>query len=241
MLGAPGTIMSFAYLRHRPRRNPLASLPEAGPLLERVTHCLITHSRALGLRILQHSDHLDPAAEAFLRQTQLPVICPQADAAYLRQLGLNVTLPLHAWQPTPFLDGEITAVPAQHGHGWMRHLMANGIGVFLQLPGEPSIYLSGDTVLTADVQRALTTFAPEIAVVAAGGASMDVGQPILMTLDEVVEFVRLAPGRVIANHLEALNHCPVTRAQLRQALAQENLLTKVHIPNDGETMLFTNF
>jgi hypothetical protein len=41
---------------------------------------------------------------------------------------------------------------------------------------------------------------------------------------------------VIANHLEALNHCPVTRAQLQDVLDKAGLLIKTIIPQDGETL-----
>ena len=49
-------------------------------------------------------------------------------------------------------------------------------------------------------------------------------------------FARDAPGRVVANHLEALNHCPTTRAVLRQSLEEKDLASKVSIPEDGETV-----
>ena len=59
-----------------------------------------------------------------------------------------------------------------------------------------------------------------------------------MPIDEIIEFISLSPGKVIANHLEALNHCPVTREQLRNELIKHNLLNKVLIPDDGETLEF---
>ncbi len=149
---------------------------------------------------------------------------------------MNVQTELEYWKPAQLLGGEITAVPAQHGHSWMHHLMANGAGFYLQLPGEPSIYISGDTVYTDDVKRALHELQPDIAVVAAGCASLDLGGTILMTVAEIVSFVEAAPGKVIANHLEALNHCPVTRKELQQALQEKGLLKKTFIPQDGETI-----
>lgn len=60
------------------------------------------------------------------------------------------------------------------------------------------------------------------------------GGSILMSMTEIVEFIQKAPGKVFANHLEALNHCPVTRKQLREELEKNNLLEKVFIPEDGE-------
>ncbi|WP_366935430.1 hypothetical protein [uncultured Christiangramia sp.] len=40
----------------------------------------------------------------------------------------------------------------------------------------------------------------------------------------------------MANHLEAVNHCPTTRTQLREKLAENGLLEKTFIPNDGEVI-----
>ena len=240
MLSDKGRLPPFARWRHKPRPNPTVDLPSnARSILERVTYCLITHCRTFGIKALQHTDHLDGPGESFLRDGNIPIACRAQDAAYLRRYGLDVRMPLDYGRPQPLLDGAITAIPARHGHGWIRHLMANGAGYYLALPGEPSIYISGDTVLTPAVRHTLTTFKPHIAVVAAGSASLDVGGPILMPLAEILDFVRAAPGKVVAHHLEALNHCPTTRSQLKQALAESGLLSKVAIPADGETLTFT--
>lgn len=203
-----------------------------------MTHCLITHCQRFGIRALRHTDHLDDAGASFLRDGRIPVTCLEQDAAYLKALGIDVEWTLERWKPNPFLGGEIIAIPARHGHGWIHILMADGAGFFLRPPDGPSIYISGDTVYTGDVERTLKELRPDIAVVAAGSASLDVGGPILMSLKEILTFVRRAPNLVIANHLEALNHCPTTRSQLRQSLENENLLSKTNIPDDGETMIF---
>lgn len=240
MLGEKGVLPPFSWFRHTKRRNPTVSLPvNSEQVLERVTHCLITHSQTFGLRALQHTDHLDGAGEEFLKSGNVPVACHIKDRRYLGKLGLNVQTSPDYWQQEPYLGGTMILVPAEHGHGWNHHLMANGTGFFLSLPGEPSIYISGDTILTGEVGRALTELRPDISVVAAGGASLDVGPPILMSMSEVVGFVKKAPGRVVANHLEALNHCPTTRPALKQALQQENLLERTAIPEDGEVLEFS--
>lgn len=241
MLSRKGELPPFAHFRHKPRRNPLVPLPDnATAILDRVTHCLITHSQKWGLKALQHTDHLDDAGTAFLLKNKTPVITRQQDAPYLKKMGLKVVTALTDWQPTPALNGEITAIPARHGHRWIHRLMANGAGFYLQLPDEPSIYISGDTVFTPDVDRVLTEFQPDIAVMAAGSASLDVGGPILMPMEELLTFVQKAPGKVIANHLDALNHCSTTRSQLKQALTHNGLQGKVIIPDDGETLTFEN-
>lgn len=237
MLSEKGALPPFAKARHKPRRNPLVALPEnASEILGKTTHCLITHSQKLGIEALRHRDHLDQPGEALLRQKDIPVVTRRQDVAFMKKLGLNVAAALEYWQPQPMFGGEITAIPALHGHGWIHLLMANGAGFFLQLPDEPSIYISGDTVYTEDVRRALTQLKPDVAVMASGSASLDFGGLLLMSLEELVAFARDAPGRVVANHLEALNHCPTTRARLREELEEHGLSSKVLIPEDGETL-----
>lgn len=238
MLGDKGSLPPYAYLRHRPRRNPLVALPDnASTILDKVTHCLITHSRKWSIQALQHTDHLDADGESFLHTKDIPVATPAQDAPSLKKKGLHVFAALDNWQAVPFLGGEITAVPARHGRGWVHNLMANGAGYFLQLPEEPSLYVSGDTVYTEDVERVLNELKPDIAVAACGSASLDVGGPILMTMDEILTFVKRSPDRVIANHLEALNHCPTTRLELKKELDRRGLSAKVWIPQDGDMLM----
>lgn len=230
MLSPAGALMPFAGIRHKLRKNPLVPLPEGtDALLSGVTRALVTHCRH------GHVDHLDDAGRAFLHERGLTVHCAEADAAHLRGLGLTVS-PIALGAPHDFLGGTVRAVPAKHGRGFIARVMGDGVGYVLELPGEPTLYLSGDTVLTDDVAAVLRDQRPAVSVVHAGGASVDVGQPILMTLDEVVEFVRLAPGLVVATHLEALNHCPTTRAALATALENANLATKTRILADGESL-----
>jgi len=59
-----------------------------------------------------------------------------------------------------------------------------------------------------------------------------------MRMNDILKFVALAPQYVLANHLEALNHCPTKRSELRLALEQNNLLDKVSIPEDGEIVSY---
>ncbi|MEH0688824.1 MBL fold metallo-hydrolase [Vibrio cholerae] len=239
MLGKKGSMPPFSVIKAKAAKNPTVEMPSnADELLNKVTHSLVTHSQTFGIKALQHGDHLDPAGEAFLTSRNIPVATPAKDKAYLEKYGLMINWGIEDWQTIDFLGGKLTAVPALHGHGWIHKVMANGVGFFLALPNEPSIYISGDTVLTNDVKRALNELKPDITVVAAGRARMDVGQPLLMSIDEVMEFIRLSPNKVIANHMEALNHCAVTRTTLKEAIDKNGLSDKVLIPADGETLEF---
>ena len=215
-------------------RNPTVELPaSADAALAGVTHCLITHCQK------GHFDHLDRAGKQWLRERQVPVTCTPHDAAHLRQRGLNVQ-PLadgHA-QQQPFLGGVIRTVPCRHGRGLVGAMMEHGVGYLIEMPGEPSVYLSGDTVLTDDVRRFVERHQPQVCVVPSGGARFDLGGEIIMGADEVIEFATIAHGLVVANHLEALTHCPVRRDALRRAAHHAGLTGRLLIPADGETMEF---
>ena len=75
-------------------------------------------------------------------------------------------------------------------------------------------------------------------VLNAGAAQFLVGDPITMTADDVAAVCRAAPAaRVVAAHMEALNHCRLTRAALREALEVAGLSAQVSIPADGERLI----
>jgi hypothetical protein len=57
-----------------------------------------------------------------------------------------------------------------------------------------------------------------------------------MPLHEQLDFIRCAPGIVIAVHLDAFNHCLTSRDMLRDAVVKEGLFQKVLIPQDGELL-----
>lgn len=231
MLGKKGTAgPTFTLFRFKPQRNPIVDLPNnAMDIVEKTTHCLLTHL---------HPDHLDKEAEHFLRTKQILVICSIKDEATLRKKGLNVSQTVDYWKESLFLGGKIQGIPAVHGYGFVAKPMGNVMGFYIELPNEKSMYLSADTIYTEDVHKVLTQLKPEIAVVASGTAQLDIFQPLLMRMDDILKFVKNAPNKVIANHLEAVNHCPTTRKHLEAEVTKIGLSDKVFIPNDGESITY---
>jgi len=226
MLGKKGTMPSLSFLRCKSQRNPIVELPyDTFEVLERVTHCLITH---------KHKDHIDKAGEEFLRKNNVPIVCAALDEDYLRKRGLKVIQSVAYWKKSTFLNGSIIGIPAKHGYGFIAKPMGNVMGYLIKIPSQPSVYLSSDTIFTEEVKKTLKEFKPEVSVVACGSAQLDIGKPLLMHLDDIVSFVNAAEGKVIANHMEAVNHCPTTRKQLAERLTLEGIQDKVIIPEDGE-------
>jgi L-ascorbate metabolism protein UlaG (beta-lactamase superfamily) len=232
MLAAKDALPPLRVFDGKRLRNPLVELPaNAAAALDQVTHCLITHCQK------GHFDHLDRAGKRFLRERQIPVTCTAHDTAHLRQRGLQVQ-PLGAADgaPQPFLGGTIRTVRCTHGLGLVGALMEHGVGYLIELPGEPSLYLTGDTILSQAVRDALRVHRPQVCVAPAGGARFDLGGEIIMGPDAVIELAQLMPGMVIANHLEALSHCPPTRSALAAAARAAGVEARLHIPADGETL-----
>jgi len=227
MIGDVGTAAPpFSFIRFKPKKNPIVPLPEGTmALIEKTTHCLITH---------QHADHLDKAAIAFLKEKQLPITCSIRDKEDLQKKGLKIDNCIEYHKTSEFLSGSIEGIPARHGYGYVAKPMGNVMGYFIQLVDEPSIYLSSDTIYTETVQKVLLNQKPDISVVACGAAQLDIFKPLLMTIEDITRFIEDAPHKVICNHLEAVNHCPTSRDVLSLHLKAKGLLDKCWIPADGD-------
>jgi L-ascorbate metabolism protein UlaG (beta-lactamase superfamily) len=223
MLSAPGVMPGFKMFGGGRRRNPLVPLPpSAEQALLSATGAIITH---------EHPDHLDGPGASWLAARGLPVWAAPTDVAALRARGLKA----EPWTASSMgLDVEV--IPAQHGQGALAWLMGPVAGVYLAHPEEPSVYLTSDSVLSQGVSEAILRLRPDVIVAPAGAANMGVGGDILFSIDELLALVRLAPGRVVLNHLEALDHCPTTRAALRARLAAEGLAERCWVPEDGEVV-----
>jgi L-ascorbate metabolism protein UlaG (beta-lactamase superfamily) len=229
-LNPKGSLPPYTLIRKRPKLNPTVDLPPNAELaLSKITCGLVTHIR------YGHFDHLDKSGVRLLVQKQVPVYCNTPDEPYLKRRHIK-TIPLKMNQKHEFLKGNITPFPTAHGHGLAGMLMRSGAGYFIELPGDKSIYISGDTVMTPTVRHVLKDLRPDVSILNAGTAVIDFGKPILMPLNEQLDFIRTAPGKVIAVHLDAFNHCLTTRDILRNAVSKEGLSDKVMIPADGELM-----
>lgn len=229
MLAPRGSLPALRYLGAGRQRNPIVELPAGtDALLQRVTHALITHCQR------GHFDHLDRMGKRFLRERQIPVLCMPRDAGYLAQRGLQVH-PLAGPGRQPLvLGGHITPIPCVHGTGWVGRLMEHGHGYLLELPGEPSVYLAGDTMLTPTVRDCLARLQPDVAVLPAGGARFDLGAEILMDAADMAEAAQHTRGAIVVNHLEALDHCPTTRTAVRQRALDGGWARRLWVPEDGE-------
>jgi L-ascorbate metabolism protein UlaG (beta-lactamase superfamily) len=211
-----------------PRPNPTVGLPLAPEhVVAGLDAVLVTHL---------HQDHLD-AAEVRLLPKDLPVLCQPGDQAALAGHGFADVRPVEGALE---LDGlRVARTGGRHGRDELAEALGPVSGFVLTGSGEPTLYVAGDTVWCPDVEEAIAEHHPDVIVVNACGARFLVGEPIVMDADDVVALARAAPEAiVVAVHLEAISHCLVTRAELRERLDAEGLAEAVLLPADGEAMSF---
>lgn len=225
MLAPRATLPGFRLAALGRRRNPLVDLPpDAEAHLAKVDGALLTH---------EHPDHFDAAGRAFVKGRALPVYTNLIDVDHLRSKGFDARL-------LSGLEGEmrVEVVRSRHGRGVIGWLMGPVCGYFIAHRGEPSVYLTGDSILTDAVLDAVERLRPDVIVAPAGAANFGVGADILFSVDELVALARRSASTMVLNHLEALDHCPTTRASLRARMEREGLLDRVRVPADGESLRF---
>ncbi|WP_379135826.1 MBL fold metallo-hydrolase [Paenibacillus sp. sgz500958] len=209
------------------RRNPLLPLP--GPVEEWLSPdaVLVTHL---------HLDHWDTAAISLLDHS-LPVLCQPGDSDKIIGQGFtNVTAVADVMS---FLGIHISRTGGRHGTGAIGQLMGKVSGFVLRAEGEPVLYIAGDTIWCEEVSVALEEYQPDVTVVNAGGAEFLEGGRITMDERDIAEVLEEAPGtKVVAVHMDSINHCLVTREALTIRLKDAGLSGRVMIPGDGESLVF---
>lgn len=225
--GFPGTVNSHL-------RNPLVDLPI--PLAEvlEADAVIVTHT---------HLDHWDDAAKAAVPK-DMPIFAQdEADAASIRKDGFTDVRVLG--EDTEFRGTSLSKTGGQHGTDAMA---AAGIikrlgsvsGIVFRRTGFKTTYIAGDTTWTADVERAITTFQPDVIILNTGYARLaGVDGSIIMGKEDLYRAGQLAPhAQVVGIHMEAVNHASQTRQELREYAVGKGIAGRVLVPEDGAAFRF---
>ncbi len=166
------------------------------------------------------------------------------DAALLRSQGFsNLTVMTDA---TTFGDIRIAKTHGgQHGTDRayavpeLAERLGEACGVVLRHPDEKTLYIAGDTVWRDEVAADLQKHQPDVVVLNAGYAHVIGFGPIIMGQEDVLNVHFLLPqANIVASHMEAINHCLLTRSALREYVEANRVSDAVSIPEDGETVIF---
>lgn len=220
---------SMAPIENVPNRNynPLVELPIH---LDNITNCdaiIVTHT---------HKDHFDDAAAKLLSKN-IPIFCQYEDEIKLQSYGFTDVNPIN----TTFIWNDIVfnRTNGKHGHDELAIKMAPVSGFVISCSEEPTVYIAGDTVWCKEVKDSIDKFKPEIIVCNCGGAQFDYGEPITMAIQDINELcLRYSSLKIIAVHMEAWNHCRLSRKDLTNYINTNNRKTNVIIPQNGEKLSF---
>ncbi len=250
MLSPKGALPSFAGIAP----NPTVELPmPVRDILLGIDGVIVGH---------MHPDHFDAAAGAALPKA-IPILTPANSAAidptrpsettssFAAQLGAygftNVATIGDAG--TTFLGVTVFKEFGAHGTGIAGELLGGINGIVLKADGHPTIYWTGDTILDEEgrIEAILAEHRPDIVIAHTGGALIKAlsSDPILMDERQALALFRAAARynpkvRIVAVHMNALDHCFTTRETLGKAISAlpADLRARITLPRDGERLDF---
>ena len=235
MLADKGAWPGFPGTARSELRNPLVELPFSRDKIIDVDAVIVTHT---------HDDHWDAAAIAAIPKTLPVFVQHEADAALLRSQGFQDLRLLSA-------DSEFAGVrlqkttSGQHGSDRtyavpaMAERLGEACGVVFRHPQEKTLWLVGDTIWRDDIAADLLKLRPDVVVLNAGYAHVIGFGPIIMGKEDLLNVhFALPEAKIMAIHLEAVNHCLVSREEMRQYALDNQIADVVSIPQDGETVVY---
>ncbi len=217
-------IESFAGIE----KNPIVELPiPAEGVIKNIDLVIVSHL---------HQDHFDSKAKEMLPK-DIPLFCQPDDEEKIAEFGFsNIT----AISNTIEWNGiQITRTPGSHASNqkWI-DILGKVSGFIFKAQNEPVIYWAGDCVLNNEVKKTIRQTNPDVILTHSCGAVLDDSGPIVMDDKQTIQVCQLSPSsKIIATHMESLDHGTITRKALR-TFAEENNISDEHllIPEDGETL-----
>lgn len=225
MLSPKGAIDSWAGIQ----KNPTVELTmPVENIVKDVDLVIVTHT---------HEDHFDQPASKTLNKS-IPVIIQPADQDFFKKEGFVNAAVLEdhkVWNGITIhrLDGK-------HGTGELLKMMGKTSGFVLQAKNQPTVYIVGDAIWTEDIKNTIKKFKPDYIIVNSGGALIKgfENSPIIMNETQTMALIaESGKAKVIAVHMDALDHCFTTRAVLKKKAAELNISSdKLTIPEDGDVI-----
>jgi len=225
MLSPKGAIDSWAGIQKNPTVELTIPLEE---IVKNVDLVIVTHT---------HEDHFDKAASSNLNKA-IELIMQPTDKDFFRKedfTNAEVLEDKKVWNGIT-----INRIEGKHGSGKVLEMMGKTSGFALQAKNQPTIYIVGDTIWNEDIKNDIKKFKPDYIIVNSGGARIKGFEdtPIIMNEKQTMALIAASgKAKVIAVHMDALDHCFTTRAILKKKATELKIgKDKLIIPEDGEKM-----
>lgn len=227
-LAKKGAYPPFPNTTNQDKFNPTVDLPITIEEIINVDVVIVTHL---------HLDHFDSTAKEVLPKDIRIIAQSENDVETIRNEGFQNVESLT--NVSRIGNIRLTRTDGKHGTGEIGTLMGEVSGVVFQHPDEKTLYIAGDTIWCNDVQNAINLHHPEMIIVNGGAAQFLQGDPIIMTKEDIYQtYMEAKHSTIIVSHMEAVNHCLLTRKELRKFIAEKGLSNKILVPNDGESISF---
>lgn len=218
--------------KDRCENNPIVELPFDLDFLKDIDAILITHL---------HNDHFDKYAQEILDK-DLPIICHPIDAEKIKGFGFKHVHPIND-DFMIFKDIKLSVTRGRHGHGLTAKAMGHVCGFVLEdrseISSEPKVYIIGDSIWYQEIAKTLNAHNPDIIIVFAGEARLGRAKPITMSTYDIDQIATtLLDARIVVIHMEAWNHCFLTKKSLRSYLENKNYQHRISVPENGESLSF---
>ncbi|MBZ0159919.1 MAG: MBL fold metallo-hydrolase [bacterium] len=229
---------AFPFAAYQKRRQPRADLPCSIDELTQVDAVYVSHL---------HPDHFDATAKERLPKHLKMFAQSEADAGELRSYGFQ---DVEVLKETGTRFGDIMLYKTSGEHGrfdaadtMLRKLNISGrlevSGIVFKHPHEKTLYICGDTVWCPAVKAAIDTHQPDVIIVFSAAAEFLEGGNIIMGKTDVYNVFNAAPkATIIATHMDNVSHAMITRAELKAFLEDNDMTSRVLVPDDGQAYTF---
>ena len=210
LLAKKGVYPGFPMTKRSELFNPLTELPmPIEEILKDVTCVMVTHT---------HSDHWDLYAEAYIKK-DLPIYVQHAaDANFIRVKGFKNASDSMLTNPD------------------MAELLDQSMGFVFEAEGHKKIYVAGDTIWNDYVEAEIKMHKPDYCILNTGHAETIMDESaMIMGKEDILKCIEFHDKcKVIAVHMDAINHCMHSRAMTREFVKEKKIEEKSIIPEDGE-------
>lgn len=225
MLGEKGSLGKFPMVDNE-LLNPLVDLPfskeELNQKLEKADAVAVTHL---------HPDHWDSTAIELLDKN-IPIICSDVISEQIAEQGFTNIIAVNG--SVQWKNIEISTTKGQHGTGEIGEKMGIVNGFVFKTENK-SVYIAGDTIWYDEIAQEIDKHQPQHIIVAGGAATFLVGDPIIMTSEDIIKVCKHAPESIVwVTHLEAVSHCKEDRKFIQKKINENGLEKRCFILEDGE-------
>ncbi|MGG6232081.1 MBL fold metallo-hydrolase [Tenacibaculum sp. SDUM215027] len=216
------------------KRIPMNDLPiSKNRIIQQADAVLITH---------YHPDHFDADAEKLLPKDIL-IFCQPFDVEKLKSKGFTN---LQSIEEVVTWSGiSIKRYEAHHHEGATGAMPFGESSSFSLRFKEETIFITGDAVLDNLLKKALKSEKPTHIIANTGECTFSKPNPVLepgkymtLTKEELLSIATNNEAIVVAIHMDAINHCGLTKDQFRLFLQEKEKLIqdKILVPNEGDVL-----